>query len=208
MECDVFTSKFYIFTTPVFRMFCYLTVICTVYSLLKIVYLRKSEIWTFCAMIYYDFRLHRSTYFAMVPFLLWKDDITNLTMAAVRPPTKRSFQISGSGSINIFQILHDHLAVKNVFARWVPHNLTKSQKDAMVRWCKATRKKYKEVCILLYQVTNYELMRMNRILNISWLWMFQVERNPTKFVLARSTLKQRLPFFVFFKNLVMWQLCL
>ncbi|KYQ48359.1 Histone-lysine N-methyltransferase SETMAR [Trachymyrmex zeteki] len=42
----------------------------------------------------------------------------------------------GISSTSIYKILHDHLAVKKVCSRWIPHNLTKSQKDARVDWCK------------------------------------------------------------------------
>ncbi|KYQ52657.1 Integrator complex subunit 4 [Trachymyrmex zeteki] len=40
--------------------------------------------------------------------------------------------ILGISSTSIYKILHDHLAVKKVCSRWIPHNLTKSQKDARV----------------------------------------------------------------------------
>ena len=45
-------------------------------------------------------------------------------------------ETSGISSTNIYKILHEHLAMKNICSRWIPHNLTKAQKDARVDWCK------------------------------------------------------------------------
>lgn len=36
-------------------------------------------------------------------------------------------------------MFHGHPAVKKVCFRWITHNLTESQKDARVRWCKEIR---------------------------------------------------------------------
>ena len=38
-------------------------------------------------------------------------------------------------------MLHGNLAVKKICSRWIPHNLTKAQKDARVDWCKQILKK-------------------------------------------------------------------
>ena len=38
----------------------------------------------------------------------------------------------GISSTSINKILYGHLAVKKTFFRWIPHNLTKAQKDARV----------------------------------------------------------------------------
>jgi histone-lysine N-methyltransferase SETMAR len=40
-------------------------------------------------------------------------------------------------------ILRDHLKVRKVNARWVPHSLTDEQKQERVNWCKNMLKKYK-----------------------------------------------------------------
>ena len=42
----------------------------------------------------------------------------------------------GNSSTSMYKILHEHLAVKKICSRWIPHNLTKAQKDARVAWCK------------------------------------------------------------------------
>ena len=36
----------------------------------------------------------------------------------------------GISLTSIYKILHEHLAVKNICSRWIPHNLTETQKDA------------------------------------------------------------------------------
>lgn len=42
----------------------------------------------------------------------------------------------------IHTILHDHLVVKKICSRWIPHNLTNAEKKARVDWCKKMIKKY------------------------------------------------------------------
>ena len=39
-------------------------------------------------------------------------------------------------------ILHEHLFVKKICSRWIPHNLTIAQKKVRVDWCKEMLKKY------------------------------------------------------------------
>ena len=43
---------------------------------------------------------------------------------------------------SINKILHEHLHVKKVCSRWIPHNLTIAQKEARVDWCKKMLKKF------------------------------------------------------------------
>lgn len=43
---------------------------------------------------------------------------------------------------SIYAILHEHLAVKKICSRWIPHNLTVAQKTARVNWCKEKLQKY------------------------------------------------------------------
>ena len=47
----------------------------------------------------------------------------------------------GISSTSIYKILHEHLAMKKICSCWIPHNLTKTQKDARVDWCKQILKK-------------------------------------------------------------------
>ncbi|RVE43011.1 hypothetical protein evm_012323 [Chilo suppressalis] len=39
------------------------------------------------------------------------------------------------GSASVHKILHEHLCVRRIVSRWVPHNLTEAQKQARVDWC-------------------------------------------------------------------------
>jgi len=48
----------------------------------------------------------------------------------------------GIGMTQIKTILHDHLGVRKLCARWIPHNLTEAQKKARVKWSKEMLKKY------------------------------------------------------------------
>ena len=48
----------------------------------------------------------------------------------------------GISSTSIYKILHEHLAVKKIYFRSIPHNLPKAQKGARVDWCKQMLKKY------------------------------------------------------------------
>ena len=41
-----------------------------------------------------------------------------------------------------FSILHEHLAIKKISSRWVPHNLIIAQKKVRVDWCKEMLEKY------------------------------------------------------------------
>ena len=58
----------------------------------------------------------------------------------------------GISSTSIYKMLHEHLAVKKICSRWIPHKLTKAQKDGRVDWCKQMLKKcsnaYKSVYII------------------------------------------------------------
>ena len=42
----------------------------------------------------------------------------------------------------IHTILHDHLSVRKLCSRWIPHNLTETQKQARVKWSKEMLKKF------------------------------------------------------------------
>ncbi len=50
----------------------------------------------------------------------------------------------GISMTSINKILHDHLNVKEICSRWIPHNLTNAQKKARVDWCKEMLKKYNQ----------------------------------------------------------------
>ncbi|KAG5331326.1 NU1M oxidoreductase, partial [Acromyrmex charruanus] len=57
--------------------------------------------------------------------------------------TYRKIETSLSISMtSIHKILHEHLAVKKICSRWIPHKLTITQKQAHINWCKEMLKKY------------------------------------------------------------------
>lgn len=101
----------------------------------------------------------------------------------------------GISSTSIHKILHDHLAVKKVCSRWIPHNLTKAQKDARVDWCKRMIKKYnggasKDVYKIVTGDESWIYAYEPETKQQSTVWVFQDEPNPTKVRRARSTSKQ------------------
>jgi len=113
-----------------------------------------------------------------------------------RHVTYREIQASLNISMTpINKILHDHLAVKKICSRWIPHNLTIAQKEARVDWCKEMLQKYNHgASNAVYNICTgdeswiyaYEPETKQQ----STVWAFQDESNPTKVVRARSTSKQ------------------
>lgn len=106
----------------------------------------------------------------------------------------------GIAAKQIHTILHDHLHVRKLCSRWIPHNLKEEQKQARVKWCKDMLKKF-------------EGGRSNSVYNIvtgdeSWIysyepetkqqstvWVFQNEPKPTKVVRSRSVSKRMIACF-------------
>ena len=113
-----------------------------------------------------------------------------------RHVTYREIETSLGISMNsIHTILHEHLALKKICSRWIPHNLTIAQKKARVDWCKEMLKKYNRgASNAVYNIYTgdeswiyaYEPETKQQ----STVWVFQDESNPTKVVRARSTSKQ------------------
>ena len=88
----------------------------------------------------------------------------------------------GISSTSIYKILHDHLAVKKVCSRWISHNLTKSQKDARVDWCKQMLKKYnggasKDVYKIVTGDESWIYAYEPETKQQSTVWVFQDESN-------------------------------
>ena len=48
----------------------------------------------------------------------------------------------GISGTSIHSILHEHLTVKKIFSRWIPHNFSIAQKKARVNWSKEMLPKY------------------------------------------------------------------
>lgn len=101
----------------------------------------------------------------------------------------------GIGGNAIKIILHDHIGVRKLCARWIPHNLTESQKKARVDWCRKN-------------IERFDRGQSNHVYDIvtgdeTWIycyepeskqqsaqWVFPDEDKPTKVKRGRSASKQ------------------
>lgn len=101
---------------------------------------------------------------------------------------------------SIHKILHEHLCVRKLCARWIPHLLTDAQKKACVDWCRKMISKYNcGASKAVYNIVTgdeswiyaYEPERKVQ----STVWVFQCEAKPTKVVRSRSVKKQMVAFF-------------
>lgn len=112
-----------------------------------------------------------------------------------RQVTYREIEASlGISMTSINKILHEHLNVKKVCSRWIPHNLTNAQKDTRVDWCKKMLQKFSQgASKAVYNICTGDK---------SWIYsydpetkkqstvrVFREEPNPTKVVRGRSTSK-------------------
>ena len=92
---------------------------------------------------------------------------------------------------SIHKILHEHLCVRKLCARWIPHLLKDAQKNARVDWyrkmiskynCGASKAVYNIVTGDESWIYSYEPERKGQ----SAVWVFQCEAKPTKVVRSRS----------------------
>ncbi|KAG5335789.1 SETMR methyltransferase, partial [Acromyrmex heyeri] len=65
----------------------------------------------------------------------------------------------------IHTILHDHLSVRKLCSRWIPHNLIEAQKQAPVKWSKEMLKKFNRDRSTLNIVTGDE----------TWIYSYEPE---------------------------------
>ena len=113
-----------------------------------------------------------------------------------RQVTCREIKASvGISFTSVRSILHEHLAVKKISSRWLPHNLTIAQKEVRSDWCKEILAKYDGGASKdLYKIVTgdelwiyaYEPERKQQ----SIVWVFESEPNPTK-VLCGKTLRSK-----------------
>lgn len=118
-----------------------------------------------------------------------------------RHVTYREIEASlGISMTSINKILHEHLSVKKLCSRWIPHNLTIVQKQDRVDWCQKILEKYNHgLSKAVYNIYTgdeswiyaYEPESKQQ----STVWIFQDEPNPTKVVRARSISKQMIASF-------------
>lgn len=106
----------------------------------------------------------------------------------------------GISGTSIHLILHEHLTVKKICSRWIPHNLSIAQKKARVDWSKEMLEKYdrsasKHVYDIVTGDESWIYAYEPESKQQSTVWVFQDEPNPTKVVRARSTSKQMIACF-------------
>ncbi|XP_011063832.1 PREDICTED: uncharacterized protein LOC105151689 [Acromyrmex echinatior] len=126
-----------------------------------------------------------------------------------RHMTYREIQASlGIDMKAIHTILHDHLSVRKLCSRWIPHNLIEAQKQARVKWSKEMLKKFNRGrSNLVYNIVtgdetwiySYEPESKQQSTD----WVFQNESKPTKVVRSRSAAKQMIA--CFFSYIGIWQ---
>lgn len=107
----------------------------------------------------------------------------------------------GASSVN--SILHDHLGVRKLASRWIPHLLKPDQKQARIDWCKFMLKKFDQGASVQVQyiVTGDETWIYSydpETKQQSTVWVFEDEPPPTKVTRSRSTNKQMVA--VFFRK--------
>lgn len=104
----------------------------------------------------------------------------------------------GTAAVN--SILHDHLHVRRLVSRWVPHLLTDQQKEDRVNWCKFMLKKFDQGRSKLVSaiVTGDETWIYNydpETKEESTIWVFEDEKPPTKVVRSKSIGKRMVAIF-------------
>ena len=106
----------------------------------------------------------------------------------------------GISGTSIHLKLHEHLTVKKICLRWIPHNLSIAQKNARIVWLKEMLQKFdRGASTHVYDIVTgdeswiyaYEPESKQQ----STVWVFQDEKNPTKVARARSTSKQMIACF-------------
>lgn len=107
----------------------------------------------------------------------------------------------GIGANAVHSILHDHLGVKKMVSRWIPHLLSSDQKRHRVEWCQFMLQKFNEgqskrVADI---VTGDETWLFNYDPGTKaddTVWVFEGEPHPTKVVRGRSAAKQMVAIFL------------
>lgn len=100
-------------------------------------------------------------------------------------------QIMQIGSGSVHEILHEHLRVRRIVSRWVPHNLTETQKQARVEWCHDMIDKFdagssRRVYDIITGDESWIYQYDPETKRQSTVWVFQNEATPTKVKRSRS----------------------
>lgn len=106
----------------------------------------------------------------------------------------------GIGMTAVQTILHDHLGVRKLCARWIPHLLKDEQKKNRVIWCKKMFRKFNSgnSKVVFNIVTGDETWIYSyepETKRQSAVWVFEDELRPTKVVRSRSVSKKMIACF-------------
>lgn len=107
------------------------------------------------------------------------------------------------GSQAVATILHDHLKVRKVASRWIPHLLTDEQKARRVDWCQFMMEKFdggssQAVSYILTTDESWIYCYDPLTKQQSAQWVFEEDNLPTKVVRGRSVNKKMIA--VFFRR--------
>ena len=116
-----------------------------------------------------------------------------------RPMTSREIETTFSGT-NIHSILYEHLTVKKICSRWIPHKMSIAQKKARIDWSKEMFQKYvpgasKHVYDIVTGDESWIYAYEPESKQQSNVRVFLDEPNPTKIDLTQSTSKQMIACF-------------
>lgn len=106
----------------------------------------------------------------------------------------------GIGSPAVASILHDHLGVKKVSSRWIPHLLTEEQKARRVDWCQFMLEKFdggnsQQVSYILTSDESWIYCYDPLTKQQSMQWVFEEDGPPLKVVRGRSVSKKMIAAF-------------
>lgn len=109
----------------------------------------------------------------------------------------------GISLASIETILHQHLCVRKLASRWIPHLLTVEQKQARMDWCQFMLEKFKggrskRVAEIVTGDETWIYSYDPETKQQSTVWVFEDEPPPTKVVRSRSVAKQMVA--VFFRR--------
>lgn len=106
----------------------------------------------------------------------------------------------GIGMSQVQKILHEHLSVRKLCSRWIPHMLTDDQKKKRVEWCREKLRQFNQgTSNAVYNIVtgdetwiySYEPETKCQ----SRVWVFQDENKPTKVIRSRSVSKKMIASF-------------
>jgi histone-lysine N-methyltransferase SETMAR len=113
----------------------------------------------------------------------------------------------GIGSAAVNSILHEHLGVRKLASRWIPHLLSVQQKQDRVDWCKFMLKRFdqcrsKSVAEIITGDESWIYSYDPETKQQSTVWVFEDEPSPTKVVRSKSASKQMVAVFFHQEGLV------